>query len=774
MADTTIKIKRGLTAGVVPSGLTYGELAVNVTDAILYVGGTTGETIQIVGGGGGSGATGATGSQGNTGATGATGSQGATGATGATGSQGIQGNTGATGATGSQGIQGNTGATGATGPQGIQGNTGAGGALGYWGSFWSTQDQVAAGTTLAYPITYNNTDPNSNGVSIVSNSQITFSHAGVYNIEFSAQADRVSGSGTDTIDIWFRKNGTDVPDSNTIVTVSGSALAAKTVAAWNYMLQVSANDYVELMWRTSDTRLELIADPAGTSPTRPAIPSVILTAHQVMYTQLGPTGATGAIGATGSQGATGATGATGSQGIQGNTGATGAIPTDYVTSVNGATGAVTNVAKTNIAQTFTQLQSFSAGISASGATFSSGSTIKFNGSGNLTSISNLNIGDAFNTTSIGDYNGDGNSTYIFVNDGSNQLFLSNPSDSVIVSGNVDLTTGTLILPNDEYIQNSTNGRVDIMPAPTSASAYGMYIDTTTWTYGVKLGTVRSSDGTLNAGSFLYDTNCNISDGKDFTFGASSYYTLSQRSSGGQQCLSIGLLTGDQNSSSSGSLVLVQNNQRTSSNRIPTTDHAHPTLYIYAGGSTANDYVRINHDTSNATIATGDGSIILDPANSVVVIDGGLTASNLYVTSGATFDSTIAATSTTNTVDIIASTDGAGLRIAQAASGGASRVGGIRLGRSGTTATNTYLENNIGVFTIYNGVDNTGTNLFSISNIEANFGVNVFAPNIVNSVNGKTGAIGITAGTNVTITQSGNTLTVSSRVPDFVLMAMGII
>jgi hypothetical protein len=182
------------------------------------------------------------------------------------------------------------------------------------------------------------------------------------------------------------------------------------------------------------------------------------------------------------------------------------------------------------------------------------------------------------------------------------------------------------------------------------------------------------------------------------------------------------LTGDQNSSSSGSLVLVQNNQRTSSNRIPTTDHAHPTLYIYAGGSTANDYVRINHDTSNATIATGDGSIILDPANSVVVIDGGLTASNLYVTSGSTFDSTIAATSTSNTVDIIASTDGAGLRIAQATSGTSSRTGAIRLGRAPTSAFNTYLENVSGVFTIYNGVGNTGTNLFNINNTQANFGV----------------------------------------------------
>ena len=141
-----------------------------------------------------------------------------------------------------------------------------------------------------------NTDPDSNGVSIVSNSRITFGYSGVYNIQFSAQADRVSGSGTDTIDIWFRKNGVDVTDSNTIVTVSGGAAAAKIVAAWNYMLDLNANDYVELMWRTSDTRLELIADPAGTSPTRPAIPSIIVTAQQVMYTQVGPTGPTGPAG----------------------------------------------------------------------------------------------------------------------------------------------------------------------------------------------------------------------------------------------------------------------------------------------------------------------------------------------------------------------------------------------------------------------------------------------------------------------------------------------
>lgn len=51
----TIITKHGVTAGVVPSGLTNGELAVNIADAILFVGGTAGNAIPIVSGGGGGG-----------------------------------------------------------------------------------------------------------------------------------------------------------------------------------------------------------------------------------------------------------------------------------------------------------------------------------------------------------------------------------------------------------------------------------------------------------------------------------------------------------------------------------------------------------------------------------------------------------------------------------------------------------------------------------------------------------------------------------------------
>ncbi len=137
---------------------------------------------------GAAGSTGAIGPTGPTGATGTAGSQGPTGPTGSTGATGPTGPTGATGAASTvTGPTGATGSTGATGPTGPTGATGAGGTLGYWGSFWSTQDQTAAAANTEYLITYNNTDPDSSGVSIVSNSRVTFAYAGVYSITYSAQ-----------------------------------------------------------------------------------------------------------------------------------------------------------------------------------------------------------------------------------------------------------------------------------------------------------------------------------------------------------------------------------------------------------------------------------------------------------------------------------------------------------------------------------------------------------------------------------------------------------
>ena len=46
------KVRRTTTPGLIPAGLTYGEMAVNLADRILYVGGTAGEAIEIAGGSG--------------------------------------------------------------------------------------------------------------------------------------------------------------------------------------------------------------------------------------------------------------------------------------------------------------------------------------------------------------------------------------------------------------------------------------------------------------------------------------------------------------------------------------------------------------------------------------------------------------------------------------------------------------------------------------------------------------------------------------------------
>jgi len=53
---------------------------------------------------------------------------------------------------------------------------------------------------------------------------------------------------------------------------------AKMVAAWNFFVNASANDYYEIFWYSSDTNVRVLAEIAGA---RPAIPSIIMTVNQV-------------------------------------------------------------------------------------------------------------------------------------------------------------------------------------------------------------------------------------------------------------------------------------------------------------------------------------------------------------------------------------------------------------------------------------------------------------------------------------------------------------
>ena len=147
-----------------------------------------------------------------------------------------------------------------------------------YGAFQDSTDQVAANTTTAYAITFDTTDF-SNGVTLSNSSRLNVSQSGIYNVQFSIQFTNTTNASQD-VDVWFRKNGTNIDKSNSrfgFAPRKGAGDPFHTIAAMNFFVSMNANDYVEIMWRTNDVGVTIEQYPAGISPTRPAVPSAIVT-----------------------------------------------------------------------------------------------------------------------------------------------------------------------------------------------------------------------------------------------------------------------------------------------------------------------------------------------------------------------------------------------------------------------------------------------------------------------------------------------------------------
>jgi hypothetical protein len=151
-----------------------------------------------------------------------------------------------------------------------------------YGAWQDSTDQSAASTTTAYPITYNTIDYE-NGVTLVSGSRLKAAYSGLYNVQFSFQLSNLANS-TEDVSIWFRKNGTDIPKSNTDFGLAPRKNASDpyhVVAAMNYFVDLAKDDYVEIIWSTTNTSVTIDSKPTRTSPTRPATPSAIVTMQYV-------------------------------------------------------------------------------------------------------------------------------------------------------------------------------------------------------------------------------------------------------------------------------------------------------------------------------------------------------------------------------------------------------------------------------------------------------------------------------------------------------------
>jgi hypothetical protein len=180
------------------------------------------------------------------------------------------------------------------------------------------------------------------------------------------------------------------------------------------------------------------------------------------------------------------------------------------------------------------------------------------------------------------------------------------------------------LSNGEFISNASNGRIDlgpngIDPASPAEDFMALTIDGT-WGFGVFLGTRNTRNDELNTGNILFQVPCILNNDTRFSFGSSQNYFIRHVSGSSRAGLACGLLVN--NAGSTGSLVLVQGNEVTAANRIPTTAHTDPTLYLYGRGSTnAAHYMRLNHDTTDGVIETGAGDLNLVSASGTINNNG---------------------------------------------------------------------------------------------------------------------------------------------------------
>jgi hypothetical protein len=165
-----------------------------------------------------------------------------------------------------------------TGPDSITVNTSVSGAFtGYYGLFISTSTQTSTGANQVNTATFTSMT-NADGFQLVDSTRIRNLYGGTYFYTFSIIASKTDG-GEDDIDIWLAKNGDNIANSNTHTTVdktNGHSLITVT-----YLATMAANDDIRVRWSSADSTMRLLHTPAASTPTRPAVPSVIFTANQV-------------------------------------------------------------------------------------------------------------------------------------------------------------------------------------------------------------------------------------------------------------------------------------------------------------------------------------------------------------------------------------------------------------------------------------------------------------------------------------------------------------
>ena len=126
------------------------------------------------------------------------------------------------------------------------------------GSFYSTQDQIAASTNTGYAVTFNSTH-HTDSVTLSNNSRINVTYTGTYQFSITLQIEH-NNSSEATVTVWEKRNGTtDTSYSGHLFDVKGNDFY---VVNWVFTRHLEANDYIEVYWATTDAQLNLHSEAA--------------------------------------------------------------------------------------------------------------------------------------------------------------------------------------------------------------------------------------------------------------------------------------------------------------------------------------------------------------------------------------------------------------------------------------------------------------------------------------------------------------------------------
>ena len=143
------------------------------------------------------------------------------------------------------------------------------------GTFFSTVDQTAASINTGYPVQFENTYLN-HGVTIASNTRITPEYSGIYNFQFTGSVYSNSAS-SKNIYLWIKRSGTDIGYSTKQYIIAGSGDI--TPISWSFDIDITAGQYIEMEWATSDISASLESTAAATP--HPGIPSAVVSVNLI-------------------------------------------------------------------------------------------------------------------------------------------------------------------------------------------------------------------------------------------------------------------------------------------------------------------------------------------------------------------------------------------------------------------------------------------------------------------------------------------------------------